>query len=97
LKQNSSALISKSNFIVSGAQLKSSVKQRCGNQSYIEIRNEVILKNIEYTKMEKRSLEDQNYFLVFFAVVFLVVAAFFAFAILFQKEYVGLVNTNSIK
>jgi len=46
---------------------------------------DVILKNIECAKMKKRSLEDQNYFLVFFAAVFLVVADFFAFAILFQK------------
>ena len=97
LKQNSSALISKSNFIVSGAQLKLFAKQRCDNQNYKEIRSEVILKNVEYVKMEKRSLEDQNYFLVFFAAVFLVVDAFFAFAILFQKGSVGLVNTNSIK
>jgi len=48
-------------------------------------------------RWKKRSLEDQNYFLVFFAAVFLVVDAFFAFAILFQKGSVGLVNTNSIK
>jgi len=77
--------MSKSIFVFSGAQLKSSVKQRCCNQSHKEIRRDVTLKNVEYVKMEKRSLEDQNYFLVFFAVVFLVVAAFFAFAILFQK------------
>jgi len=45
----------------------------------------------------KKRLEDQNYFLVFFAAVFLVVEAFFAFAILFAEQFVRLTSINLTK
>jgi len=52
---------------------------------------------IRLKKSRKKRLEDQNYFLVFFAAVFLVVEDFFAFAILFAEQLIRLTSINSIK